>query len=500
MTADAVGAQGMQTAMARLKFVDTTVRDAHQCLWATRMTTAMMLPIAERLDRAGFSRIDLMGAVQADACVRYLKENPWERIRLMRERVRNTRLCGWVRSKSLISFDVLPDDIVRLWIERNIANGIGAIAAFDGNHDLDNVIDSLKYIKKLGAEAVGVLPYSLSPVHTDELFVASTKRQVAEAGIDTMMLKDSGGLLTVDRIRTLVPAVKAALGAIPLEIHSHCMTGQAPLVYHEAARLGADVVHTSIAPLANGLAQPDTQTMLRNLEEMGFETSLDRRLIDEISQHFAAVAAAFDKPVGVPLPYDAFHYDHQVPGGMATNFLFMLEQVGMRDKHAEVLRECARVRKEFGYPMLITPYAQLVGTQAVLNVVHGERYRSVPDEVKKYALGYYGKPLAPVDPDVLDRIVENGSHKIAVQPTPPEPALPALRRKYPNASDDERLLRFMFSGSYVDDMLAAGPMPTELSLRSPLEQLIAQISERPKIRHVRIETAGTRLEVRKASS
>lgn len=458
--------------------VDTTLRDAHQCLWATRMTTAHMLPVAERMDRIGFQRIDLAGTIQFDVCVRYLKENPWERVRLMRKLVRNTPLSSFVRSKNLVSFDVVPDDIVELWVERLVANGFREVGAFDGLNDVDNVLATTDVARRLGVKTFGALSYCLSPVHTDDLYVRTAKELVQRGKVDAIWLKDAGGLLTVDRIRTLVPAVKAVIGSVPLELHSHCLTGLAPLVYLEGVKAGAERIHTSIAPLANGAAQPATQSVIANLRALGYSVPVDDALIDEVGEHFRRVAEQEGKPVGHVLEYDEFHYQHQVPGGMLSNFRSQLAEAGLSHKFRELLEECSRVRVELGFPIMITPTAQLVGTQAVLNVVQGERYRVVPDEVKKYALGYYGRLLAPVEPSVLDRIVANGSPRIALTPSPPAPAVAKLRKQYPNASDDERILRFMFAGSQVDDMLAAGPMRTEYAFEKPLVRLMRELAAR----------------------
>ncbi len=462
----------------KIDVVDTTLRDAHQCLWATRMTTAHMLPVAELMDNIGFQRIDLAAAIQFDVCVRFLKENPWERVRLMRERVTKTPLSSFTRSKNLISFDVLSDDIVALWVERLVANGFREVGSFDGLNDIDNMLTTIDAARRLGVRTFGALAYCLSPVHTDEMYVKTAKELVRRGKVDAIWLKDAGGLLTVDRIRTLVPAVKKVIGKIPLELHSHCLTGVAPQVYLEGVKAGADSVHTSIAPLANGAAQPAMQSVVRNLRALGYSVDVDDALVDRVSEHFQKIAAQEGKPVGQVLEYDEFHYEHQVPGGMLSNFRSQLAESGLSHKFQPLLEECVRVRKELGYPIMITPFAQLVGTQAVLNVVHEERYRYVPDEVKKYALGYYGKLLAPVNPDVLDRIIANGSSRIALKPEPLSPAVAALRKQYPGASDDERILRFMFAGTQVDQMLAAGPMKTQYVFEKPLVRLVRELAER----------------------
>ncbi len=442
------------------------------------MTTAHMLPIAERMDRIGFRRIDLAGTIQFDVCVRYLKEDPWERMRLMRQRITQTPLSSFTRSKNLVAFDVLPDDIVELWVERLVANGFREIGSFDGLNDVDNMLTTINVARRLGVKTFGALSYGLSPVHTDELYIRTARDLIQRGKVDAIWLKDAGGLLTVDRIRTLVPAIKAVMGSVPLELHSHCMTGVAPLVYLEGIKAGADMVHTSIAPLANGNAQPATQSTVKNLRALGYRVDIDDALVDEVGEHFRRVAMQEGKPVGAPQEYDAFHYEHQIPGGMMSNFRSQLAQAGLSHLLQKLLEECARVRHELGFPILITPFAQFVGTQAVLNVVQGERYRTVPDEVKKYALGYFGKLLAPVDPDVLDRIVTNGSPGIALKPEPLAPAVAKLRRQYPEADDDERLLRFMFAGPQVDEMRAAGAMKTEYLFEAPLVRLVQELASR----------------------
>ena len=482
--------------MREIKIVDQTFRDAHQCLWASRMTTAMMLPVAEKMDRIGFAAIDLSGGVHIDVGVRYLKENPWEKNRLMSQKVRRTPMICAIRSRGGQGFGVVPNDISLLWIECLIRSGMKIFRVFDPLLDLDNNFYQLKYAKELGAYTVGVLAYGHSPIHTDELYARKAKELVAGARVDAVMLKDAPGLLTPERVRTLVPAIRKAIGNVTLELHTHCTTGLGPLVTLEGARLGADMVHTSIAPLANGAAQPATQTIVRNLRDMGYTVNVDDALIDEVSRHFTKVIANEGKPAGVPAEYDAIHFETQVPSGMISNFKAQLAQAGLAHKLDEVLHECARVRGELGWPIMITPFSQYVGTLAVLNVVQGERYKIIPDEVKKYALGYNGKLLAPIAPNVLDRIMENGSQSIAHTPPVLEPGVPALRKKYPNMSDEERLLRYTYSESHVDDMLAAGAIKTDYEFDLPVVRLLKEIAKRPKLARVHIRKKDLVLDVR----
>lgn len=486
--------------LREIKVIDTTLRDGQQCLWATRMTTAMMLPIARRLGEAGYAAIDLMGSIQFDVCVRYLKENPWERIRLMRSRMPDVPFKGGIRSKSLVTFGTLPDDIVHLWIRHLVRTGINKLSFFDALFDFDNLVDGMKVAHEEGAEVGLALVFCESPVHTDELYVRKAQEMMRRVKIDHLMLKDSCGLLTPERTRTLVPALKAVIGDMPLEMHSHCMTGLAPLVYLEGVRAGADVVQTATAPLANGPSQPATQTIVRNLRSMGYTVNLDDRIVEEVSTHLKRVAECEGKPVGVPMEYDAFHYRHQIPGGMLTNLQSQLKAAGLLNRFDDVVHEAVRVREELGYPIMVTPFAQLVVTQALLNVVSGERYKVVPDEMKMYALEHYGKLLAPVHPDVLDRIVANGASTIKPDPPALAPGLDRLRKAYPNATDEERLLHAMFAGSQVDEMLAAGPMQTEYYFDKPIVRLLEELTKHRKLGRILVEDGSTRIELRRVTA
>lgn len=477
-----------------IRILDTTLRDAHQCLWATRMTTAHMLPIADKLDRCGFAGVELMGMVHFDTSVRFLMDDPFERIRLLRRAMPRTPLQGFVRSRCLRSFNPLPDDINALFVERMIANGIRRINGFDGLHDWSNILGSLQVARRHGAYVTVWLIYTLGPGYTDAYYARRAKEVLGKFDADAIVIEDPSGLLTPDRVRTLVPAVRRAIGSKTLEFHTHCLTGLGPLAALEAAKAGADVLTTSIAPLANGNAPPATQTIVRNLRSMGLACDVDLPLVEEIGRHFAQVAAREGKPVGVPAEYDLFHYQHQTAGGVLSNLESQLREVGAGHRLAEVLEECARVREDLGWPIIVTPFAQFVGTQAALNVLQGERYRVVPDEVKKYALGYFGRLPFPVVPDVLERIVANGSRYIALDPPPLEPVVPALRARYPNLSDDERVLRFLFPDEQVDAMLAAQPKVHSFSPEHPLVELVRE-SGRRRLGRVHVSQGGLRMDL-----
>jgi oxaloacetate decarboxylase alpha subunit len=475
-----------------IEIIDTTLRDAQQCLWTSRMTAAMMLPIAEAMDRAGFAMIDFMAPVQFDVCVRYLKEDPWAKARLLREKFRETPLRGYCRSKSLVGFSMVPDDVVELWIERLHANGFRVVGTLDALFDVDNMLVSIRRAKQLGMYSVGALVFCESPVHTDEVYARTARELIERGNVDAIMLKDSGALLTPDRIRTIVPALKAVMGGRPLELHSHCNTGLAPLVYLEAAKLGVEQLHTSIAPLASGTAQPATQLMLHNLAVEGFGTRVDRAKLDFVSGYLQDLAARQGFAAGAAMDYDAFHYRHQMPGGMMAHWRHQLAASGQESRFEEILDEIARVREELGWPIMVTPFSQIIAVQAMLNVVGGERYRAVPDEVKMYALGHFGRLLAPVDPAALDRIVENGSAKIPLVPQPLASGVPALRAAYPDADDDERLLRYMFAGNEVDAMRSAGPIRLEVPATSPVAGLVEALARRPQVSYLEVRKKDAR--------
>ena len=438
--------------MAKVKFVDTTLRDGHQCLWATRMSTAMMRPIMELMDRIGFEAIEIMGAVHFDACVRYLKDDPWERIRLFREHVRGP-LQVITRSRCALGFELQPLDLHRLWVERLLACGVDRLVAFDGLHDLDNLADGLLHAKSLGAYTIGWLIFSESPIHTDALYASKAREFIERANVDTVMIEDTSGILTPERARTLIPAIKGAIGERPLALHTHNLVGLAQRTCIEAIELGVESLYTCIAPIADGNAPPAVQTTIRNLRHLGHEIDLDDAAIAEVGDWLAQVAERGGFPSGAPNDFDAANFGHQIPGGVLSNLASQLRSAGLGHRLDEVLAECSRVREELGWPIMVTPFSQLVGVQATLNVLEAERYARIPDEVKRYALGYYGTLPAPVEPGVLDRIVENGSPTIALAPPEREPVVDALRKQYPNASDDERLLRHSFPAHVLDDRI-----------------------------------------------
>lgn len=475
-----------------IRIIDTTLRDGHQSLWATRMTTAMMMGVVDYLDRAGYQMVEISAAVNFDSCIRYLGENPWERLRLMRKRLVHTPIHALMRSRNFISFDMVADDLMELTYTRLHANGVSRMMIFDGLHDPENFRLGVDVCKRLGMHVEVAVTFSISPVHTDEYY-GRKARELLALGADALLLKDPAALLTVDRVRTLVPVLRQAAGDRPLEIHSHCLTGMGPLVLLEAVTCGADAVYTAIPPLADGASHPSVFNTVENLRLMGYEVPLDLEPIREASRFLTAVAQNEGLPVGQVAHYDLFHYKHQIPGGVISNLQRMLKDAGMEDRIRQVLEEIPRVREDLGWPVMVSPYSQFVAVQALMNVMHGERYRVVLDEIAKWVYGYYGKLECPVDPEAMDRISERASRRISPVPEPPEPALAALRKAFPGADEDELVLRAFFKGSQVDQMLAAQPMNLVYQFQREPTRLLQRLVKLSDTGRVALSTAGLEL-------
>lgn len=435
----------------RLKICDTTLRDGHQCLWATRMPTGLILPIIEAFDRAGFGAIELMGNVHFDTCLRYLREDPFERLREVKKRLVRTPLQGFLRSACVLGFEIQPEDINRLWVEILVRNGTDRILGFDGLHDFNNTAPYLRYAKELGAVTAHWLIFSDSPIHTDEMYALKAREIIEKADVDEIIIQDTSGVLTPERASTLIPALQKEMGNRPLGLHSHSLVGLPQRTYLEAARQGIDALYTCVSPVADGNAPPSLQTTLKNLRYAGYQVDINGEAVDQISKHLTNSVTLLGKEPGRPQDFDLGQFDHQIPGGVMSNLIANLEQAGMEDKLPAVLVECGRVRAELGWPIMVTPFSQHVAVQAALNIMHGDRYGVVLDEVKRYSLGYFGKLLAPVEPNVLDRIVERGASTIPKETPVLEPAAEKLRSRYPNISDEERILRYSFPEEIMEE-------------------------------------------------
>lgn len=464
----------------KISLIDVTLRDAHQCLWATRMSTAVIADLAPRLDRAGFEAIDLVGGAVFDVCVRFLREDPWERMRLISGLMQRTPLITMTRGQSLFTFEFFPDDVVELTAERIFANGIRYHTPYDALNDVRNLEVPVRAARRVGLYTAAGVVFTISPVHTDAYYARKIKELVA-LGVDAVFLKDPSGLLTPTRIETLVPVAKAACGALPLHIHSHCLSGLAPSVVLRAAELGVDVVHTATSPLANGASHPSTEQFVANARRRGLGVGLDLDPVQDVAERLRYVAARDGLPLGQIAEYDAFMFEHQMPGGMISNLRAQLDGLGMQGRLSEILEEAARVRADLGYPILVSPFAQFIITQAVLNVVGAERYATVPDEVRKYVLGQYGEIAGEIDGNLYDRITRGAEPNRARPGDLLAPALPRLRaERGPFDSDDDLLLAAFYSPQETGALSAAGPIRmTDTLSDSPLLTLVKEIALRP---------------------
>ena len=476
-----------------LDFVDTTFRDGPHSLWAQNVTVGMMLPVAETLDQAGFRALEVMGSGNFKKCIRELKEDPWTKLDLLRERVRDTRMA-FVMLPSVTTFDITPPSVLKLYVERLAAHGIRRMHLMESANDMANRMpEMVATMREVGMESVLALVYSISPRHTDEYY-GRKAREAAALRPDVIYIKDPAGLLTPERTKTLVPAVLANAGGIPVEIHSHCTTGLAPLCYLEAIKLGIRTVHTGIPPLANSAAQPSVFNIAKNAELLGLRPSVDLSRLPEVTAHFTAIAKSEGFPLGAPVEYDLSQYLHHVPGGVISHLRHQLGQLGMTSRMDEVLEEVARVRVELGYPIMVTPFSQFVSSQAALNVMLGERYKQVPDEVIQFALGHWGKEAAEgVEPEVKQRILDRSRARELAAWRAPQTPLEEVRQRLGGAgvSDDELILRFLSPLGEIEAMRAAGPPKAYTVADTPLLQLIRELDKRQDLRSVHVRVGDT---------
>jgi len=475
--------------MDELIYIDTTIRDGQLSLWATGMRTDMIVPIASTMDRAGFDAMEIMSTGFDKKMVRDLREDPWERIRLVRERVTETPL-RIIRGQHLGTFQMTPKSIERLWYERIYANGVRQVRISNSSNTAAGWRSNVELCREVGIEPIVNLIYAVSPKHTDEYY-AQRARDAAKLKPFRICLKDPGGLLTPDRTRTLVPAVLHNVGDITVEFHTHCHTGLGPLCCLEAIKLGIRHINTAIPPLADSISNPSVLNVAANAKALGYTSRLDEAAIKDVEKHFRAIAARERLPVGAPAAYDAYQYIHQVPGGMLSNLRFQLTQAGLGQRMDEVLEEIGRVREDLGYPIMVTPYSQFVGVQATMNVVSRERYKEVSDELILYALGHWGAEESDsIKPEIKHRILDRPRAKHLASWQAPQPSIQEVRQQYGGAGvpDDEILLRYLAGTDEVEAM-RAGRRRAAGSIAGALEQLV----QHSKARYIHIEKNGLKL-------
>jgi pyruvate carboxylase subunit B len=387
----------------KIEVTDVVLRDAHQSLIATRMRTEDMLPICEKLDQVGFWSLEVWGGATFDACVRFLKEDPWERLRALRKALPNTRLQMLLRGQNLLGYRHYADDVVDAFVEKAAENGIDVFRVFDALNDLRNIERAMKAVKKAGKHAQGTICYTTSPVHTPALFVQQAKDLVA-MGADSIAIKDMAGLLTPYATYELVKAIKEAVD-LPLVVHSHSTSGLAPLCQLKAIEAGADRIDTAISSFASGTSHPATESQVAALKDTPYDTGLDLELLSEIADYFRDVRKKYHQFESEFTREDVSVQINQVPGGMMSNLANQLKEQNALDKIRDVFDEIPRVRADLGFPPLVTPTSQIVGTQAVYNILSGQRYKTITNEVKRYLQGGYGKPPAEVDKELQKKAI-----------------------------------------------------------------------------------------------
>ena len=487
--------------MNDVKFVDTTLRDGQASLWAYGMRTDMILPVVATMDQVGFEAIEIFGSAPFKKCIRELRDDPWERIRLIRERCQRTPLKV-IRGRSMSAFYITPQAIEDLWIERLAANGISQVRISDPSNTVASWRWQVDKCRRAALATIVNLTYSVSPKHTDDYY-AQRAREAAGLGADRICLKDPGGLLTPERTRTLVPAILQNVNGLPVEFHAHCITGLGPQCCLEAIKLGIRSVNTAIPPLADGSSNPSLFNVAMNARALGYTTTVDEEALKPVEKHFTTIAHREGLPIGVPAAYDYSQYVHQVPGGMISNLKHQLSKLGQEGRLPAVLEEIVRVRAEFGYPIMVTPYSQFVGTQATMNVVLGERYKGVSDQVIQYALGLWGEEeSSSMDADIREKILSRPRAKELSDWQPPQPSLKEVRVKYggPGVSDDDLLLRYFAGKDEVDAMRAAQVSKRHVSVGYPVLGLIEKLTKATNCNYIQVQHGRLSLTLKRGHS
>jgi oxaloacetate decarboxylase (Na+ extruding) subunit alpha len=485
--------------MTDVVFVDTTLRDGQQSLWAYNMRTGMMLPIAELMDEAGFEAIELGGPVELPKCIKELREDPWERYRLVIPKFKKTplRLIHGTRS----GFAIYPEALHQLYDTCMARAGVTEVRISDSWNDPNDWAWRVRQAKNAGLKPIINLIYTVSPRHTDEYFAAKIREAFA-LDLYRVILKDPGGILTPERTKTLVPAVLEAASGKTVELHTHCTTGLGTLCCLEAIKAGMVNINAAIPPLADGSSNPSVFNVAMNARALGYNTLIDEKPLRAVAAHFTACARKENLPIGKTPEYDYAQYVHQIPGGMISNLLHQLRLVGMENKLDQTLEEAAQVRADFGYPIMVTPLSQFVGSQAAINVIIGERYKQVTDQSIEYAMGIWGKEGAEfMDPNVKEKILNRlRAKEIAGRPHPTD-SLQDLRRKYggEGVSDEEVVSRFFSSKEEVERMRAAGPPRAYNTNGNPLLNLVAELSKQEDRGSVFIQRAGFSLRLQRRS-
>jgi oxaloacetate decarboxylase alpha subunit len=484
--------------MAKVQLVETSLRDGNQCLWgALGVDTAKTLTIVPAMERAGFKAIDFTTSTHMGVAVRYKQEDPWERIRGMAEICKDTPLQFLSTGFRFIAWETASPEFMELAFKTLATNGIRRFALADPNNDATSNVEVAKLVKRAGGEQViGALVYSISPIHDDAHYAEAARTMAASPDIEALYIKDPGGLLTSKRAQTLIPAIMAEIGDKPLELHAHCTIGLAERAYLEGVELGATAVQCASGGASDGTSNPPMQRMISNLRSMGHEVAIDDEAVAEISDYFTALAEAEGLPTGKPMAFDAAYFHHQLPGGMVGTMRRHLADHGVPQLEGAVIEEMGRVREELGWPIVMTPFAQMLQTQAVMNVTGKGRYDIIPDEIIRYALGKFGRPNVPIEANLLDRIMANPRTRELEAETGMSDLKTLRKRIGETLSDEEFLLRATMPANQVDAMIEAGPAPRDYDpAKVPVMNLLREVLRRTDIDSLSLEKPDFKLEV-----
>lgn len=431
-----------------VKIVETVLRDGHQSIAATRMRIVDMLPVLEKIDNAGYHAVEAWGGATFDSCLRFLHEDPWQRLRLLKKNLPHTPIQMLLRGQNVLGYTNLADDVVSEFVKRSVDNGVSIIRIFDALNDTRNLETAMRATKEAGGHAQGCIVYTISPYHKDADFVKLGK-ELVQMGADSICIKDMAGLLRPYDAYNLVKALKAEIN-VPIDLHTHFTSGMGDMTYMKAIEAGVDIVDTALSPFSCSTSQPCTESLVATLQGTEYDTGIDLPLLHDLADYFKGVKKDLvdDFNLNTNIPIDPKVLTFQIPGGMLSNLLNQMKEMGVADKYPQLLEEMPRVRAELGYPPLVTPTSQIVGTMAVLNVALG-RYKMIPREVKDLVLGKYGRTPAPIDPEVK-RLAIGKAEPITCRPADLiEPQLEKFRARlaedgYPNASMEDLLSYISF--------------------------------------------------------
>jgi len=498
-----------------VRLLDTSLRDGNQSLWgATGLTTGMVEAVGPLLDQVGYEAIDFTSSTNLSMGVKWHRESPWERISRMHAVMPNTPLSAISTGMRFMSWDKASETVMRLALRLMASHGLGRLQIAEPMNDVESALRVAEWAKQEGiAQVVAAVTFTESPVHTDESYSRNARLFSASPFVDSVYIKDPGGLLTVERTRQLVPGIRAAVGSKSLELHSHCTTGAASQLYLAAAELGVDVLHTGLGPLSNGTAQPSLENLIANLDALQIPVRVNRDAAAAAADVLYSIAASQGLEAGVPTEFDLSPHVHQVPGGMMSTLKRQLGELRMLDDLPAVIEEAGRVRADLGYPIMVTPFSQFVGSQALMNVLAAktgeERYSRIPDEVVRFVLGNFGSPEGDIAPEVLERVSSLPRAKELAKP-PVERSLAELHEEYGQKmgrplNEEELLLRMVLPGDQIDAMLGAGPAPrwTAAGTRgsaapvTSVTDFIAAAHTLPKWKYLAVHRGAEKVELRR---